>query len=199
MDKALKRRTRKPLLIATLVLVVLFAALPTALLLVIGFAPTLGARIGDTAPGKYLTKCVAWMNLAGVAPFLFDLWLRGNDMVTAIAIVTDMFAWLAMYGAAGMGWLLFLGLPGVVAMFRSLNANRRIYVLRERQKELINEWGEVILPAGQRTKAAAGGKAYGRGGSGGGNVGDNAGRDASTRPNAGEAADGRVPQPTGPV
>lgn len=150
-------------MIATFLLVVLFAALPTAMILVIGFAPTLGARIGDTTPGKYLTKCVAWMNLAGVAPFLFDLWSRGNDMVTAIAIVTDMFAWLLMYSAAAMGWLMFLGLPGAVAMFRSLNAQRRIYVLRERQKELINEWGEVILPASQRTKAVDDGEATGEG------------------------------------
>ena len=152
MNKELKQRTRKPIFIATLGLVVLFAALPTALVLVVGFAPTLGARIGDTGPGKYLTKCVAWMNLAGVAPFLFDLWARGHEMVTAIAIISDMFAWLLMYSAAGMGWLMFLGLPGAVAMFRSLNAKRRIYFLRERQKELINEWGEVILPASQRTK-----------------------------------------------
>jgi hypothetical protein len=152
MNKNQKKRTRKPLLIATILLIVLFAALPTALLLVIGFAPTLGARIGDTQRGKHLTKCVAWMNLAGVSPFLVDLWARGHDMATAMAIVTDMFAWLLMYSAAGMGWLMYLGLPGLVSVFRSLNASRRVYVLRERQKELINEWGEVILPAGQRTR-----------------------------------------------
>lgn len=189
MNKKLKRPPRKPVFIATVALVVLLAALPTALLLVIGFAPTLGARIGDTAPGKYLTKCVFWMNLAGVAPFLFELWGRGNDMATAIAIVTDMFAWLLMYGAAGMGWLLFLGLPGAVAMSRSLNAKRRIYVLRERQKELINEWGEVILPAGQRTRTADDGQARSEDG--------NASRDASDHPKTGAAPDVPIPQTNG--
>jgi len=64
-------------------------------------------------------------------------------------VVTDVYAWLLMYGAASMGWLLFLGLPGAVAMFRALNAKRRIYVLREKQKDLINEWGDCILPASE--------------------------------------------------
>jgi hypothetical protein len=45
--------------------------------------------------------------------------------------------------------LLFIGLPGAVAMFRALNAKRRIYFLREKQKELILEWNECLLPAGE--------------------------------------------------
>ena len=63
--------------------------------------------------------------------------------------MSDVFGLFVIYSAAGLGWLLFLGLPGAVAMFRSLNAKRRIYVLREKQKDLIGEWGECILPAGE--------------------------------------------------
>ena len=121
----------------------------------------LGAFIGDTTPGRYLTKCVAGMNFAGVIPYLYKLWTTGHDMSTAIALVTDMYAWLSMYSAAAVGWLLFLGFPGAVAMFRALNAKRRIYMLREQQKSLINEWGDCILPAaespaGQQQNAASG-------------------------------------------
>jgi len=157
-----RRRATKPLAIATGTLVLLFAALPTTTLLAVGMAPTLGAFIGDTAPGRYLTKCVAGMNLAGVIPFLYKLWTTGHDMATAIALVTDLYVWLSMYSAAAVGWLLFLGFPGVVAMFRALNAQRRIYMLREQQKDLINEWGDCILPltepqkdVNQRTGASA--------------------------------------------
>jgi hypothetical protein len=74
-------------------------------------------------------------------------------MTTAIATVTDMYAWLVMYSAAAVGWLLFLGLPGAVSVFRTLDAKRRIYVLREQQKDLINEWGESILPAIDKARA----------------------------------------------
>jgi hypothetical protein len=118
-------------------------------------APTLGAFIGDTTPGRYLTKCVAGLNFAGVFPFLYQLWTTSNDMTTAIATVTDMYAWLVMYSASAIGWLLFLGLPGGVSVFRSLSAKRRIYVLQEQQKDLINEWGESILPALDKAKGAA--------------------------------------------
>jgi hypothetical protein len=147
-----RRRTAKPLAIVIGVLVLLFAALPTTTLLAVGMAPTLGAFIGDRMPGRYLTKCVAGMNLAGVIPFLYKLWTTGHDMATAISLVTDLYAWFSMYSAAAMGWMLFLGFPGVVAMSRALNAKRRIYVLREQQKSLINEWGDCILPTVETAK-----------------------------------------------
>ena len=124
----------------------LLLALPTTMVLAIGMAPTLGAFFADKTPGRYLTKCVAGMNFAGVIPSLYNLWITGHDLKTANGIVTDLYSWLVMYSAGGMGWLLFLGLPGAVAVFRSLNATRRIYVLREKQKSLINEWGDCILP-----------------------------------------------------
>ena len=148
-----RRRATKPLAIATGALVLLFAALPTTTLLAVGMAPTLGAFIGDTTPRRYLTKCVAGMNFAGAIPFLYKLWTTGHDMATAIALVTDLYVWLSMYSAAALGWLLFLGFPGVVAMFRALNARRRIYMLREQQKSLINEWGDTILPSVEANRA----------------------------------------------
>ena len=132
----------------------LLLALPTTMVLAVGMAPTLGAFFADKTPGHYLTKCVAGMNLAGVIPSLYNLWITGHDLKTANNIVTDPYSWLLMYCAGAMGWLLFLGLPGVVAVFRSLNATRRIYVLREKQKLLINEWGDCILPASGPSQTA---------------------------------------------
>lgn len=144
-----RSRTTKPLLIAIGALGLLLLALPTTMVLAVGMAPTMTAFLGDRTPGRFLTKCVAGMNFAGVIPSLYNLWITGHDLSTAMKVVTDVYAWLLMYGAAGMGWLLFLGLPGAVAMFRALNAKRRIYVLREKQKDLINEWGDCILPASE--------------------------------------------------
>ena len=125
----------------------LLLALPTTMVLAIGMAPTLGAFFADKTPGRYLTKCVAGMNFAGVIPSLYHLWITGHDLKTANGIVTDLYTWFLMYSAGAMGWLLFFGLPGAVAVFRSLNATRRIYFLREKQKMLINEWGDCVLPA----------------------------------------------------
>jgi hypothetical protein len=140
------KRSRTPLFIAISALVLLFAALPIATVLTVGLAPTPAAFIVDITPGRYLPKCVAGMNFAGVVPYLHKLWLTGHGLSSALDIVTDVFALFLIYSAAGLGWLLFLGLPGAVAMFRALNAKRRIYILQERQKELISEWGDCILP-----------------------------------------------------
>ncbi len=135
----------------------LLLALPTTMVLAIGMAPTMTAFLGDRTPGRFLTKCVAGMNFAGVIPSLYHLWTTGHDLATAMKVVTDVYAWLLMYGAAAIGWMLFMGLPGAVAMFRALNAKRRIYMLQEKQKDLINEWGDCILP-GSETQGSADGK-----------------------------------------
>ena len=128
------------------ILGILFAALPTAILLSVGLMPTLVALIVDVTRGRYLTKCVAGLNIAGVLPFLHKLLTTGHDVPTAMAIVSDAFAWLVMYSAAAMGWLLFMGLPGLVSMIKVLTAKRRVYVLQETQRTLLNEWGDCILP-----------------------------------------------------
>lgn len=136
----------KAFLILAGVLGMLFAALPIAILMSVGMMPTLVALIVDMTRGRHLTKCVAGMNLAGVLPFLYRLVTTGHDVQTAMTIVSDAFAWLVMYSAAAIGWLLFMGLPGVVSMFKVLTAKRRIYILQEQQRTLLNEWGESILP-----------------------------------------------------
>ncbi len=148
MARPAKRDARKPLFFATFALVLLFAALPTATVLAIGMAPTLAALIVDVTPGRYLAKCVAGMNFAGVVPFLHRLWSTGHDLHGALETVTDIFVIFIMYASAGLGWLLFFGFPSAVATCRSLNAKRRIYFLREKQKTLLEEWGECILPPG---------------------------------------------------
>ena len=145
----------KVLTISVLVVVLLLAALPTAMLLAIGLAPTLVALIVDMTPGRYLTRCVAGLNIAGLMPFVHKLWLGGHTMGMAFSIVTDVYAWLVIYSGSAIGWLLFLGLPGAVAIFRQLNAKRRIYMLRERQRTLISEWGESILPANESKRSAS--------------------------------------------
>ena len=152
-NRGQRSRATKPLFLAIGALGLLLLALLTTMALAIGMAPTLGAFFADKTPGRYLTKCVAGMNFAGVMPSLYHLWMTGHNLKTANDIVTDLHTWLLMYCAGAMGWLLFLGLPGAVAVCRSLNATRRIYVLREQQKLLINEWGDCILPATGTPKA----------------------------------------------
>ncbi len=138
---------------------ILIAALPTATVLAVGLVPTIVALIVDLTPGRYLTRCVVGLNIAGISPFMHKLWTGGNDMMTAVGIVTDAVAWLVIYGAAAMGWLLFMGFPGTVAVFQTLNAKRRIYVLQEKQTLLIEEWGDSIRSPAEIAKNDATGGA----------------------------------------
>lgn len=137
----------KVLLISIAVLALLLGALPTAMLLAVGLAPTMVALIVDLTPGRYLTRCVGGLNAAGLVPFIHKLWMGGHTMALSFSIITDMYAWLVIYSASSIGWLLFLGLPGAVTVFRQLNARRRIYFLREKQRTLLEEWGDSVMPA----------------------------------------------------
>jgi hypothetical protein len=145
---------------ATLVLVGSFAlvaaiviALPTVTLLAVGMVPCVVAYIVDLSPGRYACRCVAWLNFAGVFPYLFKLWNTGHTMGGALKISSDPFAWLVMFSAAGLGWLLFLGVPGAAAAIQSFNAKRTAEQLKDRQRELVEEWGKAV--AGVRPAEAA--------------------------------------------
>ncbi len=138
---------------------ILISALPTATVLAVGLVPTVVALIVDLTPGRYLTRCVVGLNIAGISPFMHNLWTGGNDMMTAVGIVTDAVAWLVIYGSAAMGWLLFMGFPGTVAVFQTLNAKRRIYVMQEKQKLLLEEWGDSIRSPAEIAKNGATGTA----------------------------------------
>lgn len=150
--KAKKQNTRRrktaielrAIMYLFLLAVILLAAMPTAIVLAVGIVPTIVALIVDLTPGRYLTRCVVGLNIAGVSPFIHNLWTKGNDISTAIDIISDTFAWLVIYGASAIGWLLFLGLPGAVAVFQTLNSKRRVYLLQDKQKNLLEEWGDSI-------------------------------------------------------
>ncbi|MEX2454901.1 MAG: hypothetical protein WD470_09365 [Rhodospirillaceae bacterium] len=135
---------------ATVLIVVLcvfgffIAALPSVIVLCVGMVPTIVACIIDLTPGRYAARCVAGVNLAGVVPFLDRLWSSTNDLAAAIGIVSDVYAWLIFYAASGVGWLLFMGLPGLVASYKTFSARRRANSLRGRLEELKREWGSEV-------------------------------------------------------
>lgn len=123
------------------ILVVFF---PTTIVITVGMVPTVVAFIVDVTPGRYACRCVAGLNVAGVAPFLHKLWTGPNDLATAIDIISDPFSWLVFYGASAIGWLLFLGVPNLVTTIQMLDGRRRANLLRDRQKRLVHEWGESV-------------------------------------------------------
>ncbi|HEY5608507.1 MAG TPA: hypothetical protein VIM38_09240 [Alphaproteobacteria bacterium] len=155
------RGRRQPILgpTATIATVIglLVVALPTAMVLFVGFLPTLVAWLVDETSRRYSTRTVAGLNFVGVAPFVLKLWSSGyNDIAGAGRLITDPFAIVVMFGTAAIGWLMFLGFPGVVAAFSTINANRRIAQIKERQRALVEEWGTAIASQERREIGHAG-------------------------------------------
>ena len=148
-EEAPKPARRRPgksmvLMIVCVVIAFIIAALPTVIVLFVGMIPTIVAYIIDLTPGRYAARCVAGLNIAGVVPFLNNLWASTNDLPAAIGVVTDVYAWFAFYAASGVGWALFVSLPGFVASFKTYSAKRKANALRERLEQLKDEWGTEV-------------------------------------------------------
>jgi len=77
-------------------------------------------------------------------PFGIRMWELGISLSTLQQIVTSPYAWLVMYGAAGFGWVLFLGLPQVTAIVLDVQAEQLRSRLEGRAKSLQEEWGEEV-------------------------------------------------------
>ena len=142
-----KKRKRSSSGIVT-VLLILFPAglifLPSTILLAAGMIPTAVAYVVDRDPDKTAPMTVGGLNLAGVVTFLISLWQAGHTMAALSKVLTDPFAWLVMYGAAGLGWAIYYGIPPAVAGWVVLRAEARIAQRIEEQQELIALWGTEV-------------------------------------------------------
>jgi hypothetical protein len=118
--------------------------LPTAIVVTVGTVPSLVALVVDDSRRRYLFRTVLGMNLAALWPFLERLWTHDNDVRTAMLIVADIYTWAAIYGAAGLGWMMYAGLPTVVESFKAFAAARRVQQLTKLQDKLVEEWGSVL-------------------------------------------------------
>ena len=150
----LERRSRKVQVggvrsIAQIVFFTLFIggmlfALPTMLVLTLGLLPTLVAFVVDIHPRKYAARSVGFLNFAGTLPFLISLWTGHHDLLSAMRILTDVYAWLVIYSAAAVGWVIYWGMPSVAGFLMEINAARRVRKLDAQRKKLIADWGEDI-------------------------------------------------------
>lgn len=130
--------------LALLLLPVALLLLPTTLVLLIGLLPALAARLVDRTPGRALTATVAMPNVCGALPGLAELWSRGHSLAQAQAVLADPVLWLLAYGAAGLGWAIFLLLPGLLRSYYALTTEGRIQALRRRQERLREGWGPEV-------------------------------------------------------
>jgi hypothetical protein len=146
-----KRKSRTPTSSRIMIMLsVLFSVpflLPSYVFLMFALAPTVVAALVEKGEYRYAWLCVGGTNVAGAAPYFFDLWARGHTLATAVGLLLDMSSMLIVYSAAAAGWMLYLGVPPVVGIFLGVISKRRIATLKAIQKKLVEEWGPQIAEA----------------------------------------------------
>lgn len=125
---------------------VMVVSLPMFMVIVAGMVPTVVAYFVDREPEKYAPVAVGAFNMVGVLPFILDLWTGAANISAAIDLLINPFTWLIMYGAASLGWVMYLGLPSFAAVWLEASAESQIGRLRKEQAKLIEDWGEDLDP-----------------------------------------------------
>lgn len=120
--------------------------LPT-LLVSLGMLPTLVALFTDTEANRSRLATVGYLNLAGVLPFLIELWEKGQTMEIALHIVRDPFSWVVMLGAAGVGHLILFAVPQMIGSFILNRQEGRLRTLKDGQQQLEAIWGPDVANA----------------------------------------------------
>lgn len=118
--------------------------LPSTFLLLVGMLPTPFAVFVDRTKKKNKVITVGALNLAGCAPFLFELWTTGHDFERSVEIVTDPQAIVVMYSAAAVGYLISWAMTGIVASMMYQRGLARKKAVEKRQKELVERWGREV-------------------------------------------------------
>jgi hypothetical protein len=133
-----------------------FAIIPTIVVLSVMLLPTAVAFLVERGKGYYAVVTIGALNLAGASPYLVDLWFKDHTVDGALDVITNIWAYLIIYSAAGFGWAIYSTMPAVVGSFMAMGAGRRIAALREQQKELVQKWGPDVESIYEGDKALAG-------------------------------------------
>jgi hypothetical protein len=143
-------------LIGLIVLGLMAFAAPALLLFAVGSIPALVAYVVDREPGRNATLAVAAANFAGVAPFIFELLVKGPTMDRALAMLSDVFVIAVMFGTAGIGWLLVLGMPKIATVYIEVTNEVKIKQMRREQRRLVEEWGAGVAVPSEAAAPSAG-------------------------------------------
>ncbi|MHA1152295.1 MAG: hypothetical protein ACTSQ7_06445 [Alphaproteobacteria bacterium] len=136
--------TGKLVMTGLLMLPVVAVLLPSCIVLTVNMVPTIVAYVVDRSREKYLAITVGLLNICGTLPALVGLWQRGQSYDAALDIAGNPFHWLMAYGAAGIGWLVYLGLPPILRNYYGITSQARLLNHQRKQKILVEAWGEEV-------------------------------------------------------
>ncbi len=142
------------ILIVVLMVGLMMVALPSFIIFATGMVPTFVRLITQQDRNYYSFYTVAALNMAGVLPFLGELWMGDHTVDAALVMIGDVYTLFVMYGSAGAAVALFMVAPHIAAFILSLKASRRLTVLNQAQDRLLKEWGPEV--AGEPARPGTG-------------------------------------------
>ncbi len=119
--------------------------LPTTVLLVVGLLPAIVAAFTERDPEPYKAITIGAPNLCGVLPFALDMWTGVHSLNVAIGFISNGLNIIQMWWPAVIGWGVYLIIPPAVVSVMSLRNELDIKHLRQRQQELLDEWGRAVM------------------------------------------------------
>ena len=111
-------------LVGLIVLGLMIFAAPALLLFAVGVIPAMVAYVVDREPGRNATLAVAAANFAGVAPFIFELLVKGPTMDRALGMLTDVFVIAVCSGRRASAGCWSWGCPGSRRSTSKLKSDR---------------------------------------------------------------------------
>ncbi len=143
-EKAKGGGSGKPVMTILIMLPVVVVLLPSCIVLVVNMAPTIVAYMVDKSREKYLAITVGLLNICGTLPALAGLWQEGQSYDAAFDISASPFYWLMSYGAAAIGWVIYLGLPPILGHYYGITSQARLHNHQSKQQILVESWGEEV-------------------------------------------------------
>ena len=127
-------------------MLILLISVNALIFILIALLPTGAVIFLDRKPHKLLSKTVAGFNLCGIAPYLSYIFASpSNAMQATHNLIYSLQVWFYIYLAAGVGFLVAIGLPQLCGNIFAAKAQIRIAQYKQEQKKLAEEWSEEII------------------------------------------------------
>ena len=112
-----------------------------AAFILVALAPTTVAWIVETPAQRYLARTVGLTNLSGMVPAAYHFFEVGIGMPGLLKLLTQPVLWAMLYGAAAIGWGVYLTVPPLMVRITRHRIRRELRLLAIRRKQIVLEWG----------------------------------------------------------
>lgn len=136
----------KILILWILMFPLVFLGYPTFILVAVGMVPTIVSLSVERETSMPATLCIGCFNVCGVVPYVLTLWEQHQSFKYMTNLFFDPYTLLVMYGTGGIGYSLYWGMPKIILGAMRLSARSNMRQLREAQRNLAEDWGDIIEP-----------------------------------------------------